>query len=134
MKKKPNIIMLAVDSLASGHMELYGYHRQTMPYITRMAAEGAVFRCFSPSVPTSPGYSSILTGKDCFGTGVVTLKDVEPLPEDARTLQETLKGAGYDTVCVGFGDGPYTKGFDKYLSYSAWGKGSEGKCQKAHNL
>ncbi|MFQ9802011.1 MAG: hypothetical protein ACLR23_27460 [Clostridia bacterium] len=30
--------------------------------------------CYSPHIPTTSGYSSMLTGMDCFGTNVVALR------------------------------------------------------------
>ncbi|MBM3212824.1 sulfatase, partial [Candidatus Poribacteria bacterium] len=69
MSKKPNLLFFGVDSLRADHMSLYGYHRLTTPHIANMASEGTMFEyCFSPSIPTTPGYSSMLTGLDCFST------------------------------------------------------------------
>jgi arylsulfatase A-like enzyme len=56
-------------------MSLYGYNRLTTPHIDKYLADGVVFEnCFSPSIPTTPGYSSMLTGLDIFSTDVVALR------------------------------------------------------------
>ena len=71
MGKTPNLLLLGIDSLSAGHMSLYGYDRLTTPHIDRLAAGGSTFdNTISPSIPTTSGYSSMLTGMDCFGTDV----------------------------------------------------------------
>ena len=75
MKKKPNLILFGIDSLRADHMSLFGYERLTTPHIDECAAAGTSFsRVTSPSIPTTPGYSSMFTGMDCFGTDVVALR------------------------------------------------------------
>lgn len=135
MKKKPNILFFGIDSLRSTRMSLCGYERLTTPHIDRMAEGGVNFlNCFSPSIPTPPGYSALLTGRNCFGTGIVTLRNVPELPKGV-TLQEVLADEGYNCTCIGFGDGSYTHGFHKYLNYSGWGPDRpDGKSHKAENM
>ncbi len=63
MKKRPNLILFGIDSLRADHMSLYGYPRLTTPHMDKFAAQGATFeQCFSPSIPTTPGYTSMFTG------------------------------------------------------------------------
>ena len=127
--------MVAVDSLLSTHMSCYGYHRQTTPHIDRFAEGGVLFdQTFSPHIPTTSGYASMLTGRDCFGTNCVALRHKGGLPEQIRTLPEVLRDADYETVCVGFTGNPASRGFDKYLDYKAWGSGAEGCLRKAEGL
>ena len=40
-KRKPNLIILGVDSLRADHMSLYGYRHLTTPHVDRFAREGA---------------------------------------------------------------------------------------------
>ena len=134
-KKKPNLILFGIDSLRRDHMSLYGYRRLTTPHIDRFAAGGAVFENhFSPHIPTTPGYASMLTGRDCFGTDVVALRHRGELGEGAVTLAEILRGAGYATACVGFTGNVAARGFDRYLDYEGWRKDETGRCPKADNL
>ncbi|WP_217283040.1 sulfatase-like hydrolase/transferase [Paenibacillus alginolyticus] len=66
--KKPNLLLLGIDSLRRDHMSAYGYHRLTTPHIDQYSKGGVLFeQHFSPSIPTTPGYASMLTGMDCFG-------------------------------------------------------------------
>ncbi|MHC4722394.1 MAG: sulfatase-like hydrolase/transferase, partial [Planctomycetota bacterium] len=41
--KRPNIIVLTVDTLRADHMAVYGYHRDTMPAIEAFAKTAVVF-------------------------------------------------------------------------------------------
>jgi len=134
-KRQPNIIFLGIDSLRADHMSSYGYNQLTTPHLDRFATEGALFeRNFCPSVPTTPAYASMLTGRDCFGTQVVALRHKGGLREDVPTLAEILRAEGYDTTCVGFSGNPSSRGFDRYLDYPAWGSWNEGRSPKAQKL
>jgi arylsulfatase A-like enzyme len=133
--KKPNILMVAIDSLLSTHMSCYGYGRQTTPHMDKFAKQGTLFEnTFSPHVPTTPGYASMLTGMDCFGTDVVALRHKGPLLEEIQTLPEVLAGVGYSTTCVGFTGNPASRGFENYLDYKAWGSAADGTLNKAEAL
>ena len=131
-KTRPNLLLIAVDSLRRDHMSLYGYHRLTTPHAARFAEQGTTFRHpFSPSVPTTPAYASMLTGRDCFGTGVVGLRHKDDVA--APMLPEILEQAGYATCCVGFPGNPASRGFQTYLEYEGWGE-TPGAMPKAHAL
>ncbi|MCL2816438.1 MAG: sulfatase-like hydrolase/transferase, partial [Oscillospiraceae bacterium] len=101
--KKLNVLFFGIDSLRRDHMSLYGYKRQTTPNITKYLLDGIVFdNCFSPSVPTTPGYTSMMTGFDIFSTDVVALRHQGDLAPGIKTLAEILGENGYNTTCVGF--------------------------------
>ena len=134
MAKQPNIVLLGVDSLLATHMSCYGYHRLTTPHIDRFAEGGTLFeKTYSPHIPTTSAYASMLTGLDTFSTQVVALRHQGPLREEVKTLAEILRDEGYDTTCVGF-SGPSARGFDTYLEYSGWGPDESGRSPKAENL
>ena len=134
MAKQPNIVLLGVDSLLATHMSCYGYHRLTTPHIDRFAEGGTLFeKTYSPHIPTTSAYASMLTGLDTFSTQVVALRHQGPLREEVKTLAEILRDEGYDTTCVGF-SGPSARGFDTYLEYSGWGPDDSGRSPKAENL
>lgn len=132
---KPNILLIAVDSLLADHMSCYGYPRLTSSHIDRFAESGTLFeRTYCPHVPTTSAYASMLTGKDCFGTQVVALRHQGGLRTDIKTLPELLRKQGYTSTCVGFSGNPSSRGFDTYLDYAGWGDRSEGRSPKAENL
>ena len=133
--RKPNIVLMGVDSLRADHMSCYGYGRQTTPHIDRFAREGTLFeRTYSAYIPTTSAYAAMLTGMDVFSTQVVALRHKGPLRPEVRTLAEVLREAGYNTSCVGFTGNPAARGFDTYLNYEGWGRWSAGRSPKAQNL
>jgi len=134
-QKKPNILLIGVDSLRADHMSCYGYERFTTPHIDRFATGGTLFeRTYSAHIPTTSGYASMFTGMDCFTTQVVALRHKGPLRPEVKTLAEFCRDAGYNTTCVGFKGNPASRGFDKYLEYPGWGSWKEGRSPKAQNL
>jgi len=134
-RKPPNLIIFGIDSLRRDRMSAYGYSRLTTPHMDRIAREGVLFeQHFSPSIPTTPAYASMLTGRDVFGTDVVALRHQGPLGGHVRTLAETLADHGYNTTCVGFTGNPSSRGFQTYLDYESWLPDETGRTPKAQNL
>jgi len=135
MAKKPNLLFIGIDSLRRDRMSMYGYKKLTTPHLDKFAKRGAIFNsCFSASIPTTSGYANMLSGRDVFGTGIVGLRHKGTYAPDVKTLPEILKGAGYDTSCVGFTGNPASRGFDTYIDFSGWGSWEEGRSPKAENL
>jgi len=134
-KRKPNLVLIGIDSLRRDHMSLYGYHHLTSPHISKWAEGGTVFEsCFSPHVPTTSGYGGMLTGRDCFGTDCVALRHHGPLAKGVPTLAEVLKKEGYETTCVGFEGNAAGRGFKNYINFEGWGNADDGRAHKAENL
>jgi arylsulfatase A-like enzyme len=133
--RKPNILLLGIDSLRADHMSCYGYPLNTTPHMDKLAAEATLFEhAISAHIPTTSGYSNMLTGMDCFGTSVVALRHRGGLRDGVKTLAEILRENGYTTTCVGFTGNPASRGFDTYLDFSGWGAEKDGKSPKAENL
>jgi arylsulfatase A-like enzyme len=134
-RRKPNILLIAIDSLRADHMSGYGYHRLTTPHIDRFAQQGTLWENnYSAHIPTTSAYGSMLTGMDVFSTQVVALRHKGGLRPEIKTLPEILKEAGYATSCVGFTGNPSSRGFDTYLDYPSWGSWNEGRSPKAEKL
>src|SRR6185503_20139106 len=111
-KRKPNILLIAVDSLRADHMSCYRYARQTTPHVDRFAQGGTLFEnTYSAFIPTTSAYASMLTGMDVFSTQVVALRHQGPLRPEVKTMAEVLGEAGYATTCVGFTGNRSARGF-----------------------
>ena len=41
--RRPDIILITIDTLRADHLEVYGYGRATAPTIARIASNGVVF-------------------------------------------------------------------------------------------
>ncbi|NLH98974.1 MAG: sulfatase-like hydrolase/transferase [Chthonomonadales bacterium] len=133
--KKPNILLLGIDSLSARNMSCYGHARLTTPHIDRFARGGTLFENhFSPHIPTTSGYANMLTGRDCFGTQVVALRHKGPMRPEIRTLAEILRDNGYTTTSVGFEGNPASRGFDTYLHFPGWEADQDGRSPKAELL
>jgi arylsulfatase A-like enzyme len=133
-KRLPNILLFAIDSIRRDHMSCYGYPRLTTPHFDGLARKGTlVENAFSAYIPTTPAYSSILTGRDVFSTGMVSLSPTGPLDKKQPTLPEICKRAGYRSTCVGF-EGDFYRGFDRYLNFEGWPAWEDRPARKAENL
>ncbi len=130
-----NLLVFAIDSLRADHMSCYGYRRFTTPFADRLAAEGVLFeRCYSAYIPTTPAYTTILTGMDVMRHEMVSLTPKGPIDDGIRTLPELLREAGYVSYRVGF-KGEFFRGFDKYLAYDeGWVAWEDRPARKAENL
>ncbi len=136
MAKKPNILFFGIDSLRRDRTSLYGYKKQTTPHIDKFFSEDSIVfdNMFSPHIPTTPGYSNMLSGLDCFGTNVVALRHKGDYAPGVKTLQEVLGENGYNTTCIGFNH-MAARGFQKYLTYpTSWGSWEQGRSPKAESL
>jgi len=119
-ERRLNLLLFGVDSLRADHMSCYGYPRLTTPHIDGIASEGVLFEnAFSPYIPTTPGYTSMLTGMDVVSHQIVSLSPKGPVDPSIRFLGEVLHDKGYVSACVGFNPGFY-RGFDRYADYHAW--------------
>lgn len=119
-KDKTNLVIFGIDSLRADHMSCYGYQRLTTPHIDRVANEGVLFEnAYSPYIPTTPGYTTMLTGMDVMTHQKVSLSPKGPIDSNIQLLPEILHKKGYVSACIGF-DGSFYRGFDKYDNYEAW--------------
>ena len=132
---RPNILIFGVDSLRADHLSSYGYPRLTSPHVDRLAGQGTLFEnTFSAHIPTTSGYTSMLSGMDVFTSQVVALRHRGPVRPQVTMLPELLRGEGYNTTCVGLTGNPSSRGFDTYLDYRAWGSWEERPIDKAQDL
>ncbi len=96
MNKRPNVILISIDTLRADHLSCYGYGKNTTPHLDSLAREGTICRNnFSTGVWTPPGHASMLTGLHVYEHGVY---DTRALPPEVPTLAELLQKAGYRTA------------------------------------
>jgi arylsulfatase A-like enzyme len=94
--KRPNVILISIDTLRADHLSCYGYQKKTSPNIDRIASEGTIFRQnYSTAVWTPPGHASMLTGLYMSEHGV---HGEQPLLENIPTVAEKLRENGYQTA------------------------------------
>jgi len=108
--KDCNIILIDVDCLRPDHLGIYGYPKNTTPYLDKFAENSIVFKnFFSESSMTIDNMMSIHTSLYPYTHGVSTpLRDndgVEQLNPKFLTISQILNESGYSTVLVGSSPG-----------------------------
>ncbi|MCZ7582471.1 MAG: sulfatase-like hydrolase/transferase [Deltaproteobacteria bacterium] len=96
---KPDLVILAADSLRPDRLACYGGKRAVTPNISALCDGATMFEeAFVPTARTFPSWASILTGQPPWVHGV---RNMFPDPERA-TLEEALPRrlalAGYETA------------------------------------
>lgn len=141
LSPNPNIIFILADDVAQGDLGCYGQKLIKTPHLDRMAAEGTRYnQAYAGTSVCAPSRTSLMTGLHLGHAPSRGNKKPPgategqwPLPTEALTVAEVLKGEGYATACMGkWGMGyfdttgsPLKKGFDRFFGYN---------CQsKAHN-
>ncbi len=62
-ERKPNVVVVLIDTLRPDHLPAYGYQHATTPYLAELAARGVVFEnAYSASTWTAPATASLFTG------------------------------------------------------------------------
>jgi len=117
--KKPNVLLITIDSLRADHIGCLGYPKNTTPNIDALAKDGVIFsQAIATGNCTSLSFPSILTStypleyKDC----AVYLFN-HKLSRNRKMISEILKEEGYTTAA--FHSTPllseyygYNRGFD----------------------
>ncbi|MEM6792679.1 MAG: sulfatase [Acidobacteriota bacterium] len=117
---RPNILLVTIDTLRADHLSVYGYERQTSPFLDRLASEGVRFASATVQWPkTGPSFASMLTATYPSDNGIVRHVGIE-LPCEFRMLAEILQEQGYSSHAV-VSNGAvasellYDQGFDSFI-------------------
>jgi len=111
---RPNVVVIVIDTLRADHLPFLGYSRDTAPFLTELASEGAVFEDVrSTSSWTAPSTASLFTSLHPVQHGVLAgllaarkMQEVDPtvtvnrIPAEIETLPEVFRAAGYRTFGV----------------------------------
>ncbi|MDT8303936.1 MAG: sulfatase [Sedimentisphaerales bacterium] len=90
-----NVLLIVLDTVRAESMSLYGYERQTTPYLKSLAEQGVNFEwAIATSSWTLPTHASLFTGR--FNYENLT-SYYEPLDSTYPTLAEVLSKHGYVT-------------------------------------
>jgi arylsulfatase A-like enzyme len=121
VQRKPNILIYTIDTMRPDHASVYGYKRDTTPFLKKLAATGVVFEdCAAQSTWTKTSIASLMTSLYAFTHGIVA--DSDTIPPNAPTLAAELRAGGYVTASivaspfVGRTTG-LERGFDYLLEY-----------------
>jgi arylsulfatase A-like enzyme len=99
-QRKPlNVLLYMIDTLRADHASMYGYARETTPFLKKLGDRGLVFDdCQVQATWTKPSVASLLTSLYSFTHGIV--QDYDTIPKGATTLAEQLRTSGYVTVGI----------------------------------
>jgi arylsulfatase len=132
--KRPNIVLIALDTQRADHLGCYGYGRRTSPFIDSIARRGTLLeRCYAPNIPTHPSFTTMLSGKEAITHNIVNIGGEVPIVDGVRLLPEILKEQGYATVAVDSMGRHFSRGFDEYNNY-AWGRSDPTVLRKAETV
>ena len=90
------VVVFLGDTLRRDHLDAYGYGRDTVPFLSQLAAEGVRFSdTISQATWTKVSVPTILSSVYPTSHGIVGQPD--RLPSTVTTLAEAFRGAGYAT-------------------------------------
>ena len=109
--ERPNVIVLLVDTLRTDYLGSYGFPGEISPNLDRLASESVVFEnCYANAPWTPPSVGTLFTSLYPQVHGLNRFADHKfrdpdsgklrgsVLADDAVTLAETLRDAGYSTA------------------------------------
>jgi arylsulfatase A-like enzyme len=104
--KRPNVLILASDSLRADHLSCNGYRRVTSPAIDELAAKSVNFtKCFTPIASTLESLTSMMSGQYPHTHGMQHMfpnkEQVEKVLQDSPALAQLMRDRGYDTAVMG---------------------------------
>ncbi len=92
----PNVLLVVLDTVAAGHLSLYGYNRQTCPSLVELAGQAIRFdSARATSSWTLPSHASMFTGR---WIHELSASWFTPLDRAYPTVAEVLSERGYATA------------------------------------
>ena len=126
--KRPNVILIVVDTLRADHLSSYGYFRKTAPFIDELSRDSIIFKnAISPAPWTTPSLASLFASRYPAALGYEGEEPIE-LDESFVTLAEVFKHNRYMTKGIVSHDFissklKFDQGFDSYNQSNARGYG-----------
>ncbi len=123
MRRRPDIVLLILDTQRSDRLSCYGYEHETSPSLDAFAGDATLFQhAYSTAQWTVPSHASMFTG---VYPGIHrTQQSHDMLPASLPTLAERLRDDGYFTAAfcnnplVGVVNNGLRRGFTSFLNYS----------------
>lgn len=116
--RRPNVVLISLDTVRADHLSLYGYPRATSPRLDAWARRRAtVFETVVASAPwTLPSHTSMFSGVDAVHHGV---NRHGPVPSSMLLLPQRFRDAGYATFATTAGvlltpELGFARGFDEF--------------------
>lgn len=115
--QRPNVILINIDSLRADHMGIFGYDKNTSPFLDSLSKEGVSFKnAITPAYLTFQTDGSIFSGLYPSQNNVTIWKT--PINKNIDLLPSILKYYGYMSVAfVSPSLWEYSGMFDKFDNY-----------------
>lgn len=95
-RKSPNIILVTFDAMAARDMSVYGYEKDTTPFISEWAKNATLFtRAEAASNFTTSATTSLMTGKNVWTHRTFHIEGTKPVNSHIESLPFLLKKHGY---------------------------------------
>jgi arylsulfatase A-like enzyme len=95
---RPNIILVTFDALTARNMSVYGYHKNTTPFINEWAKKATVFtKTEAESNFTTSATASLMTGKRVWSHQTFQIEGT-PVKSDTESLPYLMKKNGYYNI------------------------------------
>lgn len=99
--KLPNIIFITSDGVNANNMSLYGYERETTPFLSTLSGSSLLAEnAFTNSGKTTGSILSIFTGKYPSETRVLNPTEILQDSDSYESLTKILKDAGYYNIQI----------------------------------
>ena len=97
--RRLNVLLYVVCTLRADHTSVYGYARDTTPFLKKLAASAVVFEDAQAQASwTKPSVASLMTSLNANTHGLVN--DTDTIPQGAPTLAGELRKAGWVTASI----------------------------------
>lgn len=123
-QSKPNVIIIYTDDQGSLDAKCYGASDLHTPNIDSLASRGTRFSQFYAAPVSSASRAGLLSGQFVKRAGLTGNAGGGGLPLNKETLADRLRGAGYQTACIGkwhLGSwkeyAPNARGFDYFWGF-----------------
>lgn len=95
-RRSRNVILIVGDALRADHMGIYGYHRDTTPYLSSLAKEG--------TLQAVAGTRAVCSESMCGFMAMAASRPIHTMPTKPFTLHQALRRNGYTVRMVLSGD------------------------------
>ena len=98
-KRRPNVLLIGVDTLRRDHLGCYGYGPDTSPAIDELARKGTLFEhAVAPSPWTLPSFASVFTS--LYPSQHGAKGTLSPMGKKFPTMAAVLRDRGYATGAI----------------------------------
>ncbi|MDP6086513.1 MAG: sulfatase, partial [Nitrospinota bacterium] len=100
-RDSPHVLLILVDTVRADALSTYGYSRDTIPFMTKLASEGVLLtNYYAANSWTLPATVTMMTGLYPSSHGVLGYDRVNQIRSKDPTLLEIVRKAGYNTLSI----------------------------------